>query len=222
VIAAFLAQVMVLPVLLAYVLGIAFSLDPSVLGDTWRVVAAALAFSAIVVVSAGTLMLAISSLSRNSRVVGVIWIGVWVLSGVASTLLYQAIQKDWCPLISYTANLTRVRDGLLDSESAWQKATTLFQASRDKMGGMSAGRGPSGRRGRGVGFTFGLSPRRAPLAPGPPEPSEPPVPDGQPPDVPRALTASYPWQWSAGVLAGLAVLSLWVLTTRVRSLDRLR
>ena len=32
----------------------------------------------------------------------------------------------------------------------------------------------------------------------------------------------YPWQWSAGVLAGLGVLSLWVLATRVRSLDRLR
>jgi hypothetical protein len=33
---------------------------------------------------------------------------------------------------------------------------------------------------------------------------------------------TYPWQWSAGVLAGLAAASLLVLTTRVRGLDRLR
>src|SRR5205823_14667024 len=32
----------------------------------------------------------------------------------------------------------------------------------------------------------------------------------------------YPWYWSAGILAGLFGLSLWILKTRVRSLDRLR
>jgi hypothetical protein len=32
----------------------------------------------------------------------------------------------------------------------------------------------------------------------------------------------YPWQWSAYVLAGLLVLSTWTLSTRVKSLDRLR
>ena len=33
---------------------------------------------------------------------------------------------------------------------------------------------------------------------------------------------TYPWQWSAAVLAGLSAVSVWVLATRVRSLDRLR
>ena len=33
---------------------------------------------------------------------------------------------------------------------------------------------------------------------------------------------TYPWQWSAGVLAGLAAASVLVLATRVRGLDRLR
>jgi hypothetical protein len=32
----------------------------------------------------------------------------------------------------------------------------------------------------------------------------------------------FPWQWSAGVLAGLAGLSTWTLFRRVKSLDRLR
>jgi ABC-2 type transport system permease protein len=36
------------------------------------------------------------------------------------------------------------------------------------------------------------------------------------------LLLTYPWYWSALVLAGLCGASLWVLTTRVRSLDRLK
>ena len=32
----------------------------------------------------------------------------------------------------------------------------------------------------------------------------------------------YPWTWSAGVLAVLLGLSLWTLSMRVKSLDRLR
>jgi hypothetical protein len=40
--------------------------------------------------------------------------------------------------------------------------------------------------------------------------------DGQPP------SPSYPWEWSAGVLAGLLGLSTWTLTSRVKSLDRLK
>ncbi|MFO0893060.1 MAG: ABC transporter permease subunit, partial [Isosphaeraceae bacterium] len=118
VIGAYLGAVIIVPVLLAYALGIAFSLDPTVLRDTWRIAVAGLAFGAIVVLSAGSLMLAISSLSRNSRYVSAMWIGIWVLSGVASSVLNQAIRKDWCPLLSYTANLTRVRDALLDSETS--------------------------------------------------------------------------------------------------------
>ena len=35
-------------------------------------------------------------------------------------------------------------------------------------------------------------------------------------------TPQYPWIWSAGVLAGLLGLSLWTLSMRVKSLDRLR
>ncbi len=51
----------------------------------------------------------------------------------------------------------------------------------------------------------------------PPRPVPPPMPgydeDGN---------STFPWQWSAGVLGGLLVLSTWILSTRVKSLDRLR
>jgi ABC-2 type transport system permease protein len=202
-------------VLLAYALGIAFSLDPLVFRDTWRVLVAALAYGAIVVFSAGTLMLAISSMSRNSRYVGALWIGIWVVSGVASSVLYQAIRQEWCPLLSYTANLTRVRDALFDSESSWKKVTALFQAGKEQVSDAALARGPFARRRRGrVNFSFG--------PPAPPTPPPGVSVAGSAEGPANSSVASYPWQWSAAVLAGLGVLSVWILATRVRSLDRLR
>ncbi len=133
VIAVYLGAITVVPVLLAYGIGIAFSLDPLVFRDTWRVLAASLAYGALVVLSAGTLMLAISSLSRNSRFVSAVWIGFWVVSGVASTVSKQTIHKEWSPLLSYTANLTRMRDAMLDSQTSWDKIAALFQAGQNQL-----------------------------------------------------------------------------------------
>jgi ABC-2 type transport system permease protein len=214
VIAVYLCAVTIVPVVLAFALGYGFSLDPLVFRDTWRVLVASLAFCVIVVLSTGTLMLAISSLSRNSRYVGAIWIGLWIVTNVASTVLEQTIHRDWCPLLSYTGNLNRARDALLDSQTAWGKVNGLFQASRDQLRDM-AGSGQLGRRRRGrINFRF---------VPPPPPPPSPPTAQVSPTNPPATGQAtSYPWQWSAGVLAGLGVLSVWVLATRVRSLDRLR
>ncbi len=214
VIGVYLGAIMVVPVLLAFGIGIAFSLDPLVFKDTWRVLVASLAYGTVVVLSAGSLMLAISSLSRNSRFVGALWIGFWVVSGVASSVLDRTIHKEWCPLLSYTGNLTRMRDAMLDSQTAWDKITGLFQAGQDQLRQASR---PSffGRRpGR---------PRFSVVVPPPASPS-PPSESGKPPAAPRGTsqTAKYPWQWSAAVLAGLGILSLCTLATRVRSLDRLR
>ena len=122
VIAVYLSAVMIVPVLLAFVLGFAFSLDPLVLRDTWRVLLGSLAFGAIVVVSAGRLMLAISSLSRNSRYVGAMWIG---------HLGHQRGFRPGCstdhPPRVVSAGLLHGQpgpdpDALLDSETAWEQA----------------------------------------------------------------------------------------------------
>jgi ABC-2 type transport system permease protein len=213
VIAFYLAAVTVVPILLAFTLGYGFSLDPMIVRDTWRILVASLAFGAIIVVSAGTLMLAISSLSRNSRYVGAMWVGIWVVSGVASGVLSQTIRQDWCPLLSYTGNLDRVREALLDSDSAWKKVTALFQAGQEKLRDAAGPMFPARRRRGRINFSFG-----------PPAPPAPPAPgrahSGD--DRSAGTIASYPWQWSAGVLAGLVGLSAWILATRVRSLDRLR
>ena len=80
VIAALVAAVAVLPAVAAYVLGVCFSLDLTVIRDTWRLLPASILYGLVIVVSAGTLMLALSSLSRRSLYVGIAWIGLWIIS----------------------------------------------------------------------------------------------------------------------------------------------
>ncbi len=216
VIAVFISVVTIAPALLAFALGYGFSLDPTVVRDTGRLLLASMAFGAIVVASAGLLMLALSSLSRNSRYVGAMWLGLWIVGNITAGVLEGTIRADWCPLVSYTNNLRRVRDALFDAETAWGQVTSIFPSARQA--GRSVIMGPFGP-GRGSRFRGG-----------PPPP--PPFPSryddqasarGPTRERRSALApATYPWQWSAGVLAGLAAVSIAVLMTRIRSLDRLR
>ncbi|MBY0395391.1 MAG: ABC transporter permease, partial [Thermoleophilia bacterium] len=151
VIGAFLAAVAIAPAVAAWLLGIAFSLDLSVARDTWRVLVGSLAYGSVVVVSGGTLMLAISSLSRNSRLVGAMWVGLWIVSNVTSDVLMQTVGRDWCPLVSYTANLDRSREALLDVPAARKKFLDLWESTR--RAGEAAARGA---------FPFGGGRRRPP------------------------------------------------------------
>ena len=100
VIAAIVAAVSVVPAAVAYVLGVCFSLDLSVIRDTWRLLPASILYGLVIVVSAGTIMLALSSLSRRSLYVGIAWVGLWVIStavsGVLAGIQHQALfHKIW-------------------------------------------------------------------------------------------------------------------------------
>ena len=174
VIAVFLGIVTLLPILLAWVLGVAFSLDPGVALDTARLLGASLLSGLIVVGSAGMLMLALSSLSKSSRLVGGMWLGIWIIGRLAAGALIQLVGADWCPMVSYIQNLDRLREALLDTGSALETMSTIFQFARRRQETM------------------------------------------------EAATLGYPWAWSAYVLIGLFVLSMVILSSRVRSLDRLK
>jgi ABC-2 type transport system permease protein len=200
VIAVFLTAVAVAPAVAAYALGVAFSLDMTVVRDTWKLLAGSVAYGLVVVLSAGTLMLAISSLSRNSRLVGATFVALWVVSNVTSGVLSETVEAKWCPLVSYTTNLERLREELLDMPSARGKFLALWEA----------GRAARERAARPV-FPF-LRSRHRP----------PPPPDKPPPSLLAPEYLQYPWSWSCGVLVGLFVLSVATLSTRVKSLDRLR
>lgn len=197
VIVAFLGAVTIVPAIVAYMLGLAFSLDVSILKDTFPLLLASVAFGLVIAASAGTLILALSSLSRSSRYVAMFWLAAWLGTSTVSTILQaieheqrqhaqwqaggfdvekelEAARTNWRPLVSYTANLDRVGEEMLGTAAAWDKVASL----------RSGGEGDMARL--------------------------------------RNVAVQYPWTWSAGVLIALFGLSVWVLNRSIRSLDRLK
>jgi ABC-type transport system involved in multi-copper enzyme maturation permease subunit len=87
VIGALVAAVAVVPAVFAYLVGVCFCLDLSVVADTYPVLLASVAYGLVVTLSVGTLILALSSLSRRSLYVGIAWAGLWLISGSVATIL---------------------------------------------------------------------------------------------------------------------------------------
>jgi ABC-2 type transport system permease protein len=229
VIAAFLGLVLIVPCVLAYALGLLFSLDLTIVRDTWRLLVASIAYGLVIIVSAGTLVLALSSLSRNSRHVALFWLVLWIVSSVFSSVLefsnqvqrrqeryrlqavdgptrpfarrgggrnprrsappaalsaaigdrysaeIEASKTDWRPLVSYTANLSRIGSQLLGTDDGRRQLAELIKFPQERSRYLAESLGPQ-----------------------------------------------YPWYWSAAVLAGLFGISACILSLSVRSLDRLR
>jgi ABC-type transport system involved in multi-copper enzyme maturation permease subunit len=280
VIAFFLAATLLVPAVAAYVLGVAFSLDIGVVRDTYQVLLGSVLYSAVIILSIGTLMLALSALSRRTIYVGLAWIGLWIISGLVGSILVglhsemtrhdlarermtvwlekhppppgiqmygifpgysvpsrpsktgtgKVVQRredkireawgqewqqaflesreeadaivagesrsDWRPLFSYPYNLTRMGDFLLDSDAAWVTFGRAIERPR-------AAFGPA------VGMAGG---RRNPAM-------ERPFNERMLADQ---MVWQFPWYWSAGLLAGLALVSVGILTRQVKSLDRLK
>lgn len=273
----FLLAIIVVPSVGAYMLGVGFSLSLGVVRDTYRVLWAAVLYGLIVALSAGTLMLALSSLSRRSVYVGLAWAGLVFLSWMLGSIMIsiageterrQAVQEgmaawvkdhppppgvqlsagpysyprsapgnpdprdakavaeekarqqwmddwraansevwttasaaaeagrssDWRAVLAYPTNFTRLADALLGTDAAWEK----------------------------LGRTVD-QPRGGPPRPG--RPTAAPAPADDPAAgrrIANRMVLQYPWYWSAGVLAGIWLLSAFVLSRRVKSLDRLK
>jgi ABC-2 type transport system permease protein len=196
----FLGSVTIVPALAAYLLGILFSLDLGIVQQTFPLLVASICYGLIIAVSAGTLILALSSLSRSSRYVAMFWLAIWLGSGVVSGVLQgiehegrrhasrrlgenasgfveqelESARTDWRPLVSYTTNLSRVGEEMLGTPQAWEKLARLQPRPERDM-----------TRRRDVGVES-------------------------------------PWTWSAGVLLALLGLSIWTLNRSIQSLDRLK
>jgi ABC-2 type transport system permease protein len=229
VIVTFLSLVMIVPSVVAYILGLLFSLDLTIIQDTLGILLASVAYGLVIAFSAGLLVLALSALSRNSRYVALLWVGIWLVSGIVATVLqtvdsqqrrysyYSKItvpsparisgqsqqersaqsrsrrrarqqaeteyrlaelnfsQHDWRPLVSYSANLSRLGQQLLRTNETWQRISALDPDPGDRDHMLATYMGPQ-----------------------------------------------FPWYWSAGVLLGLFGLSACVLNLSVKSLDRLK
>jgi hypothetical protein len=240
-------MVAVLPAAAAYVLGVCFSLDASVIRDTWRILPGSILYGAVIVVSAGTLILALSSLSRRSLYVGLAWFAVclisWVVGMVLETIRHEEIEHrvwseyhrnnldwdgrpanhrfrdgmdfgpqaisvheaarqaaakdaptDWRPLFSYAWNVQRLGEVALSTDDAWVKLARALNEKKRTAQSMLAGSYQG-------------------------EDDDTPADDREFADT---MVFQYPWKWSAGVLAAIVGISLWILSLRVKSLDRLR
>ncbi len=204
-IAAFLSAVMIAPVVFTYVIGVAFSLSFRVIADTYRIVPASVAYGLVVVLVGGLFMLAISSLSRKSLYVAAAWIGIWLVGGFVAPILTLGLGYKWGPIVSITKDLSRMREAMLGTGEAFD---SIQDATEEMMSSM--------RRPSIFGNLFAK-----------PKPVRRDASTARPPRPPGTRpwffeVQDYPWQWSAYVLLGMAGLAIWILSTRVKSLDRLR
>jgi ABC-2 type transport system permease protein len=228
VIAVLLGMVIVVPAVVAYALGLLFSLDISIVRDTYRLLLSSVLYGAVVAASAGLLVLALSSLSRNSRYVVLFWVGIWFVGGVLAPLLQDVARDqrrhayfnrpapgrrpDWSTMtpvermraqreMNQWANRARAEFELEELRSAktdW-RPTVSYAANLSRIGQQLLGTNAKWE-------TF------AEMLPA----------DQRGRFMYDFAGPQYPWQWSAMVLVGLFGLSVWILNTRVKSLDRLK
>ena len=128
VIVVFLALVMIVPSIVAYIMGLAFSLDISIIGDTFGILLASIGYGLIVSLSAGLLMLALSALSRNSRYVALLWAAVWIISSVVSLVL-QSVDSEQ-RRYAFFSKLTPPSEMVRSDSLSRQERTTQMRAWR--------------------------------------------------------------------------------------------
>jgi ABC-2 type transport system permease protein len=213
VIGALLGMIMIVPALAAYVLGMLFSLDITILRDTFPILLASIAYGVVVVLSAGTLILALSSLSRNTRYIALIWMAIWFVSGIVATALQSVERRERFQEIRSEALQSSDAPGTFDRRQTWE---IVQQEERDASATdwrpMVSYTGNLSRIGRQF---LGIDDRLESLS------------QSLPPRERFTFLQffsgpRYPWYWSAGVLAVLFGLSVCILHFRVRSLDRLK
>ncbi|NNM88546.1 MAG: ABC transporter permease subunit [Phycisphaerae bacterium] len=212
VVATFLGMVLIVPAVIAYIFGLLFSVDFTVLRDTFVILVGATAYGLFITVSAGLLILALSALSRNSRYVALLWLGLWFVGGIGSSVL-TAVHQQQRHYAYHRAMALRVapphgppwggtpaaHEPAVPTSRNW-RALLSYTANLSRVGAHLLGTNMAWER---------LS-RLEPTARGR-----------------RRLLARfggpwYPWYWSAVVLAALLGLSLCILNLSIRTLDRLK
>jgi ABC-2 type transport system permease protein len=227
VIAVFLGAVIILPCLIAYVLGLAFSLDGTILRDTFRLFIASLVYGLVIVFSAGTLILALSSLSRNSRYIALLWLGMWFVSSVLGAVLEQAneshqrqahfMRMSQARPPRWTGNREQYAREQRASQAARQNLWSEINAERLEAAktdwrplfSYTANLTRIGQHLLGSNHAWE-------------EMSLLQAPSQRPTFLVTVTGDKYPWYWSAAVLAGLFGLSACILNAKIKSLDRLK
>ncbi|HXY33199.1 MAG TPA: ABC transporter permease subunit [Planctomycetaceae bacterium] len=229
VIAAFLGLAIIVPCLLSYGLGLLFSLDFSIVKDTYRLLLASVAYGVVIILSAGMLILALSSLTRNSRWVALFFLGIWIVSNIASGLLELADREQ--RRIAFNREMTAATPQKTPApktrEERRRRMEVMNAAQAERLEKLEAQQTEASKSDWRplVSYTGNLSRVGRQLLRT--DACWEKLSEVQPLALRKRFLATwtgpqYPWYWSAGVLSGLFVLSAVILSFSVRSLDRLR
>jgi ABC-2 type transport system permease protein len=227
----FLGLVLVVPSVIAYVLGLLFSLDWTIVRDTFSLLLASVGYGIVMSVSAGLLILALSSLSRNSRYVGLLWLGVWFVSSIVGSVLEtvnedqrrgeaerHAAEAQFAAQVAAKNQTPQERQRQTMEQQAAQRKI-LADAQREQreaarsdwrpLFSYTANVARIGRQWLGTDASWKKIAQTVPE-------------DQRDQYLMQNMGPQYPWYWSAAVLAVLMGLSACVLNFRVKSLDRLK
>ncbi len=218
VVVTFLGMVLIVPAVIAYILGLLFSVDISAVRDTFGLLLGAIAYGLLISVSAGMLILALSSLCRNSRYVALLWLGLWFVSSVVSSVLTAVHHQQQ----RYVYHPPPPSSELMTRQGAEPLTMNHAVASTAKKSDV-----PVSRNWRALlSYTANLSRVGTKLlgtnAAWKQISLLEPTASGRHRLLVRFGGPWYPWYWSAVVLAGLLGLSLCVLKLSIRTLDRLK
>jgi ABC-2 type transport system permease protein len=229
----FLGLVLIVPTLIAYALGLLFSLDITIIRDTFPLLLAALGYGILMTLSAGLVILALSSLSRNSRFVGLFWLAVWFVTSIASTVLDAVHQADRSNRIEH--RIAAEQRALLPDTPSKSKSHQDMQKQfatrqqvirklapeieQEEIADAKSNWRPmvsyNGNLTRVGSHWLGTDAVWERLSQDVPE-------ERRTRFLLEAKGPQYPWYWSAFVLAGLFGISVCTLNLRVKSLDRLK
>jgi ABC-2 type transport system permease protein len=229
VIAYFLGLVIILPSLLAYVLGMLFSLDITIVWDTFPLLLGCLGYGLIVILSAGTLILAFSALTRNSRYVALFWLGLWFVTGITATSLAVAdveqrqsqmarkYSDNYANRRNTPANPAEFQTQRMEDEKNHRRLQAEFEQEEDRAARTNwrwlvSYHANLSRVGQALLRTEAAWEELSLTLP----------PEQRASFVRGNVGAQYPWFWSASVLAVLFGISVCILNFRIRSLDRLK
>jgi ABC-2 type transport system permease protein len=240
----FLGLVLVVPSVIAYILGLLFSLDWTIVRDTFSLLLASVGYGVVMSISAGLLILALSSLSRNSRYVGLLWLGVWFVSSIVGSVLETVNEEQRREdarrheaEAQYTARVAETKHAAQVAAKNQTPQEQQRMAMEQRMEQQAAQRKISAdiqkeeweaaRSDWRPLFSYTANVARIgrhwlgtdasweKIAQTVPEHDRDQY-------LLQNMGPQYPWYWSAGVLAVLMGLSACVLNFRVKSLDRLK
>ena len=235
--------VSVVPPVAAYIIGALFTFDAGVIADTYHLLFGIIGYGLTIAVTAGVIMLAFSSLTKNSSYIVLFWVGFWFIADTVVLIIaviWLAIQTHEIQLdLQQSAEQVReirreepaTPEAMRDQKRRLKQAEEERDREREKAEREIAELGRnnwfhlltySGNIDRLETSFLGTDSALDKLAKLLRNPLGGEADGEEPLEVTQFRGPRDSWHSSAGVLLGLMAVSGFILNRRVRSLDRLK